>query len=535
MKARTLLLAIAAVGLLGCPPDYLDLGADHQGITTGSATTISTTTEPFCTPGHTRPCYTGPEGTEGIGECHGGTETCNADGSAFGACEKEQLPEQEDCTTIDKDEDCDGLNTCEEKLWSRRFGDTGDQFGRAVAVNAAGEVAIGGSFAGSIDFGEFFLSSPAGQDGFVAKLDAAGHAIWSRQVSGAGDEAASAIAVDDMGNVIAAGVFEGTIDVAGKALTATGFDSFVAKFGPQGDLLWATAVSGPQSENITSVAIDTQGNILVGGFFSGTAAIGEYQIPSAGNLDALVAKLDAAGSVLWAKGFGGPGEQRATGVAFDAMGEAFVTGYFIGNIDFGDGPSPFASSFNVFLAKLHPGGATAWARTFVGSANQKATALAVDPAGTAVISGELSGTMDLGGAVLEAAPSAIDTFVASFDAAGLHAWSHRFGQTELRSLGRGADGRTYLAGSFVDPIDFGAGALSAEGGTDIFLAAFDADGVLLSQHGWGDPSPQESLAVCGTAGGKAILTGNFSGAVDFGSGVLKSAGGRDVFVAKVAP
>lgn len=535
MKACTLLLAIAAVGLVGCPPDYLDLGADYQGITTGSSSTTTTTTDPFCTPGETRPCYTGPEGTDGVGECHGGTQTCNPDGNAFGACEDEQPPQQEDCMTLDKDEDCDGLNTCEEKLWSRRLGDTADQFGRALAVNAAGEIAIGGSFAGAIDFGEFFLSSPAGQDGFIAKLDAAGHAIWSRQISGAGDEAASAIAVDDMGNVVAAGVFEGTIDVAGKALTAAGFDSFVAKFGPQGDLLWATAVSGPQSENIASVAIDTQGNILLGGFFNGTAEVGDYQLPSAGNLDSFVAKLDAAGSVLWAKAFGGPGEQRATGVAFDAMGDALITGFFIGNINLGDGPSPFASSFNVFLAKLDPDGATAWARTFVGSANQKATALSVDPAGTAVISGELSGTMDLGGAVLEAAPGAIDTFVASFDGAGLHSWSHRFNQTQLRSLGRGAEGRTYLSGSFVDPIDFGAGAMPSEGSSDIFLAMFDSGGVLLSQYRWGDPDTQESFAVCGTSSGKAILTGSFSGALDFGSGLLTSAGGRDLFVARVAP
>jgi hypothetical protein len=143
--------------------------------------------------------------------------------------------------------------------------------------------------------------------------------------------------------------------------------------------------------------------------------------------------------------------------------------------------------------------------------------------------------MDLGGVVLESEPSAIDTFVAAFDDAGLHQWSHRFGQTQLRSLGRGPGGETYLFGSFLESIDFGPGPMVSAGGSDLFLAAFDKSGTLVSQRAWGDGSPQEGLAVNGTSTGKAILAGNFAGALEVGGVVLTSAGGRDVFVAKVTP
>ncbi len=77
----------------------------------------------ICTPGEIRTCYTGPIGTEGIGICLSGMETCLADGTGFGACEGEQVPMAELCDGLDNDcnavlddppdIDGDGWNACE--------------------------------------------------------------------------------------------------------------------------------------------------------------------------------------------------------------------------------------------------------------------------------------------------------------------------------------------------------------------------------------------------------------------------------------
>lgn len=61
-----------------------------------------------CTPDSTAPCYTGPAGTEGVGACAAGTQTCNADGSDYGACTGDVTPAAEDCATA-ADDDCDGV------------------------------------------------------------------------------------------------------------------------------------------------------------------------------------------------------------------------------------------------------------------------------------------------------------------------------------------------------------------------------------------------------------------------------------------
>lgn len=71
-----------------------------------------------CLVGTTQPCYTGPEGTRSVGACRDGVQTCVAteDGSAWGDCENQILPQPEDCSVrnldCDNDTPADGECTC---------------------------------------------------------------------------------------------------------------------------------------------------------------------------------------------------------------------------------------------------------------------------------------------------------------------------------------------------------------------------------------------------------------------------------------
>ncbi|MEZ4434988.1 MAG: MopE-related protein [bacterium] len=59
-----------------------------------------------CPPGAVEPCYSGPDGTAGVGICRVGARTCPPDGRAWGACDGEIVPAIEACNGID--DDCDG-------------------------------------------------------------------------------------------------------------------------------------------------------------------------------------------------------------------------------------------------------------------------------------------------------------------------------------------------------------------------------------------------------------------------------------------
>lgn len=60
-----------------------------------------------CVPNGTSSCYTGPAGTLGVGICAAGITTCNAQGTAWGPCMGEVLPQVENCNTA-TDDDCNG-------------------------------------------------------------------------------------------------------------------------------------------------------------------------------------------------------------------------------------------------------------------------------------------------------------------------------------------------------------------------------------------------------------------------------------------
>jgi len=81
--------------------DYLDGLDDDTGEPTGPGGGGA------CQTGQQQSCYSGPEGTAGVGVCLAGTQTCD-DAGVWGACLGEVLPQAEVCAT-QGDDDCDGL------------------------------------------------------------------------------------------------------------------------------------------------------------------------------------------------------------------------------------------------------------------------------------------------------------------------------------------------------------------------------------------------------------------------------------------
>ena len=80
---------IMCIGLFACGPGARDR------VATGD-----------CNPGDKRACYSGPDGTENVGTCQAGEQTCGATGQ-WGLCENEVTPRGEICGNA-QDDDCDG-------------------------------------------------------------------------------------------------------------------------------------------------------------------------------------------------------------------------------------------------------------------------------------------------------------------------------------------------------------------------------------------------------------------------------------------
>lgn len=205
-----------------------------------------------CVPGDMAPCYTGPMGTEGVGECKGGMGVCAASGTGVESCAGDVVPVQETCNDT-RDEDCNGF-ACGVVSWVKFVPGMSAQ---AVGADAAGNIYVGGSFNTPVDFGGG-TEIPVGDTAFVVKYDPQGNFIW---VSTA-DALFDSMKVSTDGEVFLAGTLFEAADFGCGLVSPEGpSDGFVAKLGTDGVCGWTTLFKGVGDASARSLSISPTGPV----------------------------------------------------------------------------------------------------------------------------------------------------------------------------------------------------------------------------------------------------------------------------------
>jgi hypothetical protein len=176
---------------------------------------------------------------------------------------------------------------------------------------------------------------------------------------------------------------------------------------------------------------------------------------------------------MWSKRYGDPLDQRGTALATDAAGNIFLTGGFTGSVNFGALDLQSAGFADVFVVKLGPDGAYQWGNAYGDATDQVPGAVGVDAAGNAVVTGGFQGMVDFGGGPLTSVVS-YDVFLVKLNDQGKHVWSKRFGNSASQIGGplliEPASSNILLTGAASGVIDFGLGPLMSAGGDDVFIA-----------------------------------------------------------------
>ncbi len=240
------------------------------------------------------------------------------------------------------------------------------------------------------------------------------------------------------------------------------------------------------------------------------------------------------GTTLWAQIYGDAQSQHGRQVAVAPSGDVLATGQFLGNVSFGTTTLVNAGGDDAWLTKLSSTGVPTWSFNFGSSAAPPlytyGLVLATDASGNAFLAGQLTGSADLGGGTLTSAGSD-DVFITKRDANGAHLWSKRYGDSAAQYvLGEATDasGNLFVVGYFAGTIDFGTGPLTSAGGMDIYIAKLDgATGNGIWARRYGDASVQHAWGVGVDAAGGVTFAGNFTGTVDFGGGPYQSPGASD--------
>ncbi|MBK8341583.1 MAG: hypothetical protein IPK99_17120 [Flavobacteriales bacterium] len=132
---------------------------------------------------------------------------------------------------------------------------------------------------------------------------------------------------------------------------------------------WTRRV-GSQNDNdkLWATAVDGQGNVYATGVLNGTFSEQGTSVTSIGLEDILLVKYDANGSLLWARVAGGPSIDNAYGITCDAVGNVYITGFYVDFAVFEDtliatgDPNNAVLPFH-FVARFTPDGDLAWVRS----------------------------------------------------------------------------------------------------------------------------------------------------------------------------
>jgi hypothetical protein len=310
---------------------------------------------------------------------------------------------------------------CDTNIYLAKLDGDGNHVWSKLYYSCAASSAIGrmapdhavillGQTNGTVDFGSGPITSKGSGDVILAKIDGNGTGVWAKSFGDAKNQMSSALAVDQLGNVMVAGINQGTINLGGGAITAVATigDGWIAKFDITGAHLWSRGLpsSLPNQNGIapSALAADSQGNMILAGNFSDEIDFGAGVVKASGLNDLFIAKYDPTGSLIWVKQFG-TGAAPAAGNALDvaANDEIVFNGAIYNSADLGCGTVLGSSGGDTVLARFSPAGLCLWSQAITtnspnlitGTAN---VAMSVDALQNAVVYGIFGGALSFGAA-----------------------------------------------------------------------------------------------------------------------------------------
>ena len=288
-------------------------------------------------------------------------------------------------------------------IYSTYQGGNGLDYAYAIAVDSIGNTYVTGG-AGSANFpttNPLQSSLRGAEDVFVTKINPSGSAkLYSTYLGGGGPDEGHGIAVDVQGNAYITGS-AGSIDFPLKNAIQTkpggSGDAFITKLNATGSaLVYSTYLGGVGTDSGSAITVDGAGNAYIIGstFSTDFPTTNAFQAAKGAQEDAFVAKINASGGAfVYSTYLGGNGVDQGNGIAVDAAGSAYLTGY-TGSSDF-PLQSPIRSSnqnsVDAFVTKLNPAGSALVYSTYLGgSGTDFGAAIAVDSSGSAYVTGAVA-------------------------------------------------------------------------------------------------------------------------------------------------
>jgi hypothetical protein len=224
-------------------------------------------------------------------------------------------------------------NASGDTLWTKTFGGSDHDYGRAVHQTTDGGYIIAG-YTSSFGAGSY--------DVWLIKTNSSGDTLWTKTFGGSTLDIGNSVLQSNDGGYLIAGFT--------SSFGAGGYDVWLIKTNSSGDTLWTKTLGGSYSDYCSSVKQTTDGGYIIVGYTS-SLGVGSY--------DVWLIKTTSSGDTLWSKTFGGSDDDYGSSVQQTTDGGYIITG----------STSSFGAGLyrDVWLIKTSSSGETLWSKTFGGS------------------------------------------------------------------------------------------------------------------------------------------------------------------------
>jgi len=510
-----------ALSLCACEGGALNANTESGATDTDATATDTSATDTSATDTDvTDTDATGTDATEttGAGEAlcgdgvREGDEVC--DGADLGghSCASEGFVDGGEMSCTDACTlDVSGCAACQD--WFHQISEPSSEVGAAIAVDDAANVYVAGRAEG------FFNDDwTAMRDAYVIKFAADGTRQWTRVFGTSEDDGATVIATDSTGATYVAGTTGGSFEGYEQAGTWEGStDAFLTKLGADGEILWTYQYGSENGETPFGIVVDSEGSVYLAGS-TGGALDG---IVSAGTTDVFISKFTPDGDKLWTKLFGTPESDGSISLrgegsaAIDAEDNIILVGTTAGAL-----VGASLGNDDAFIAQLDTDGDIQWIHQLGTPEHDRGFDVSINSAGDIFLSGMTRASIDGNVAFGDR-----DAFVNQFAVDGTKEWTGQYGSEYDEypyAISTTTDGGFWLAGSTLGSF---SGAPNA-GLLDVYVARYDADGVVLSSEQFG------SSKVDNLYGAAVDSADNFYGVGTTSAGLFGNefGGGSDVFV-----
>ena len=323
-------------------------------------------------------------------------------------------------------------------------------------------------------------------------------------------------------------------------------------------LNWVSQQSGSSGETAKTIVVDDSGNSYILGFYSGTLDLDPgpvvVNVTTVGSSDVYLVKLNSNGQFIWGKSYGSTGADEGSTLCLDQQGFLYITGFFLTTIDFSGGAGTlFLNSFgdfDAFLLKLDTAGNEVWAKQIGGfMGGEEGKSVVVDDSSNVYLAGVFSGSADFDPSnntlqLTASGGSQLEGYVVKLDLNGNLVWAKQIGGTNSDAshyMAINANGDVFITGTFRGIADLDPGTSTANftsnGSDDVFIVKLDRNGNFIWAKSLGGSSSDLGHGITVDQFSNVIVTGQFSGNIDFdpglGSVFLSSLGFYDSFVLKL--